>query len=66
MLNEIESRYDATGEKDQLFFWCDVRFFQTTFLVGEDVGFGFCVYDTFYDVRTSLLESAFEYTVYYL
>ena len=64
MRNEIESTYDATGEKYQL--WGDVRFFQTTFLVGEDKGFGFCVCDTSYDVRTSLLESGFEYTMYYL
>lgn len=46
MLKEIESTYDASGEKYQLFLWCGI-FFQT-FFTGENAGFGFCVYDTFY------------------
>lgn len=29
MFSEIESTYDTTGKKDQLFLGCDVRFSQT-------------------------------------
>lgn len=47
-------------------FFSDVTFFQTPFWVGGDVGFGSCVYDTFCDVQTSLLEREFEYSVYCL
>lgn len=51
-------------EKNSHFF-SDVTLCQN-FLGGENMGFGFCVYDTFCDVQTSLLEREFEYTVYCL
>lgn len=66
MFSEIESTYDTTGKKDQPFLGCGVRFSQTFPFVaggGRGMGFAFCVYDTFYDVQTRLLESGFEFIV---